>query len=113
MPAASVGQGPVNVPRLHPKLADIYRQKVASLEEELNRPGLRTEAAEAIRALIDEIRLTPEEGRLEIDLAGDLAGILALTSGKTKPISSGDGLVPITLVAGTRNHRQFSISVQV
>jgi len=38
------------------------------------------EAAEALRALIDEISLVPENGLLEIKLAGALAGILALTS---------------------------------
>jgi hypothetical protein len=52
---------------------------------------------------IDEIRLVPENGRLEIELAGDLAGILALTADSKKPASFGGGLQPVTLVAGTRN----------
>jgi hypothetical protein len=52
-------------------------EKVARLHEELNRPELRTEAAAAIRGLIEAVRLVPENG---IELAGDLAGILALTS---------------------------------
>jgi len=88
-------------PRLRPKLAEIYRQKVANLQEELNRPELRAEAAEAIRSLIEEIRLVFENGRLEIELAGDLAGILALASGSKKPVSRGNGL-QVTLVAGAR-----------
>jgi site-specific DNA recombinase len=69
------------VPRLHPRLADFYREKVARLRDELNRDDIRTEAAEVIRDLIQEIRLVPENDRLEIDLLGDLAAILAFGNG--------------------------------
>jgi DNA invertase Pin-like site-specific DNA recombinase len=92
--------------RLHPNLAEIYRQKVARLHEELNRPELREEAAAAIRGLIEEVRLVPVEGKLEIELAGALAGILALTS--NNPRRSGQGL-QVTLVAGEGNHRQLTL----
>jgi DNA invertase Pin-like site-specific DNA recombinase len=64
---------PAPAPRLHPKLADIYRDKVENLNKALNEETTRAGAAEALRALIDEIRLVPENGRLEIELAGDLA----------------------------------------
>ena len=97
--AVALEHAPPPAPRLHPKLAEIYRTKVANLQEELNRPELRAEAAEAIRSLIGEIRLVPQDDRLEIELAGDLAGILALAAGNKKPVSSGDGL-QVTLVAG-------------
>jgi site-specific DNA recombinase len=86
---------------LHPNLAEIYRQKVARLHEELNRPELREEAAAAIRGLIEEVRLVPVEGKLELELAGALAGILALTS--NNPRRDGQGL-QVTLVAGACNH---------
>ena len=43
----------------------------------------------------------PENGRLEIELQGDLAGILALASDSKKPASGEAGLVQVTLVAGT------------
>ena len=46
------------------------------MHEELNRPELRAEAAGALRALIDQVRLIPEDGQLEIELCGDPAGIL-------------------------------------
>ena len=78
-------------PRLHPNLAEVYRQKVARLQEELNREELRAEANEVLRSLISQVRLVPENGKLEIELAGDLAGILALTSGSKKPVTRGDG----------------------
>jgi hypothetical protein len=99
-----MADAPAEPPALHPELAEVYRSKVANIEEELNRPELRTEAAEAVRSIIDEVKLTPANGRLEIDLAGDPDGILALTAGKAKPASSGDGLLPVTVVAGRRNH---------
>jgi site-specific DNA recombinase len=72
---------------LHPKLADIYRDKAENLNRALNEQATRAEAAEPLRALNDEIRLVPENGRLEIELAGDLARIPALTAGSKKPAS--------------------------
>ena len=42
----------------------------------------------------------PEDDHLEIEPAGDLAGILALTSGGKKPVAVSDGLEQIKLVAG-------------
>jgi site-specific DNA recombinase len=97
--AAALEHAPAPAPRLHSRLAEIYRSKVANLQEELNRPELRVEAAEAIRSLVEEIRLVPENGKLEIELAGDLAGILALSCGNKKPVSREDEL-QVTLVAG-------------
>jgi site-specific DNA recombinase len=76
---------------------------VDCLHEELNREELRSEAAQELRGLIDEVRLIPENGRLEIELLGDLAGIPALGTDGKKPVTvSRDGL-QVTLVAGTRN----------
>jgi site-specific DNA recombinase len=98
--AAKVKQAPSPRPRLHPKLADLYRQRVDHLHEELNRPDLRSEAAQALRGLIDEVRLIPENGRLEIELLGDLAGILALSTGGKKPVTEGRDGLQVTLVAG-------------
>ena len=71
--AAALEHAPASAPRFHPRLAEIYRLKVANLQEELNQPELRAEAVEAIRSLVEEIKLVPESGRLEIELAGDLA----------------------------------------
>ena len=63
---------PAPIPRLHPRLADLYRHKVDDLHDALNQEDTRTEASEAIRALIDEIRLIPEDGELKIELFGEL-----------------------------------------
>lgn len=87
-------------PLVHPRLADIYRRKVADLHNALLQEETRTEAAEILRGLIDEIRLTPEDGALRIDLKGALAGILRLAAGSKKPVTEGDGLEQIKVVAG-------------
>ncbi|MGE0008733.1 MAG: hypothetical protein AB7S92_24525 [Parvibaculaceae bacterium] len=50
---------PVDIPDIHPNVAGIYRQKAERLAEALQRPQERDEAADAIRALIDRITLTP------------------------------------------------------
>jgi hypothetical protein len=52
------------MPRLHPNLAELYRQKVMKLVEALNDDGTRLEAGECIRELIEEIRLVPDNGKL-------------------------------------------------
>jgi site-specific DNA recombinase len=97
---AEIEHAPPPSPRLHPKIADLYRQKVERLHEELNRPELRSDAAQALRGLIDEVRLMPENGRLEIELLGDLAGILALGRGGKKPATANRDRLQVTLVAG-------------
>ena len=88
---------PPPTPRLHPNLAELYRQKVMNLAEALNEEDTRLEAAECIRELIEEIRLVPKRGELEIELYGELAALINLANGH--PRSNGTG-VQITLVAG-------------
>jgi DNA invertase Pin-like site-specific DNA recombinase len=87
---------------LHPGLSDIYRDKVANLTAALNDPATRTEATEIIRGLLSEIRLTPEQGALSIELVGELAGLLAL-GGKQNAHSNDAAGGSVTLVAGGRN----------
>ena len=99
--ATQASQAPTTAPRLHPRLAELYRERVERLHEELNRPELRAEAAEVLRGLIEEIRLIPENGRLEVELCGALAGILALAADSKKPAAEGRGGLQATLVAGT------------
>ena len=62
---------------LHPRLADIYRDKVEKLEEALNEPQCRAEASEVLRSLIERIVLFPTDDGLTAELTGDIASILA------------------------------------
>jgi site-specific DNA recombinase len=75
---------------------------VARLAEALNDEENRAEAADLLRSLIDCIRLTPTEGgRLEIDLQGDLAGILSLATNDKGPLdASGPYVQQDKVVAG-------------
>ncbi len=55
------------------------------------------EAAEAIRELIEEVLLVPEDGILRIELFGELAALVNLTN---KHPRSTESRVQVTMVAG-------------
>ncbi len=94
------------MPRLHPNIAEMYRQKVDNLAEALNEERTCVERAECIRELIEAIRLVPENGKLKIELYGELAALLNLAN--EHPRSKGTG-VQITLVGGARNHLDLQL----
>jgi len=98
---ARLEAAPPPMPRLHPNLAELYRQKVMNLAEALNDERSRQEAAECIRELIEEIRLVPENGKLRVELYGELAALINLAN--EHPHSKEMG-VQVTLVAGARSH---------
>ena len=94
---------------------------MANLELTLNDPELRTEAAEALGALIDNLTLTPDPAEpdgLAADLRGDLARILLLAagempvpaapgtsrSGQAKPPLACAGAGVLSAVPGARYH---------
>ncbi len=86
----------------------IPADKVARLEEALNDPAIKTEAAEILRGLIGRIDLVPPDDGpgLEAHLYGDLARILAFcegATGKGKLPSSGEPGSRLSVVAGARN----------
>jgi site-specific DNA recombinase len=91
---------------IHPKMGERYRQEVARLRDVLNEDSRRVEAAEIIRSLVDEIKLTPvaEDGRTtwSLDLSGHLAGILNLAragkeaAGRQVKLVAGSGFEPLT-----------------
>ncbi len=88
--------------RLHPGLSSVYRQKVSDLTAALNDEGTMTEAAELLRGMLSAIRLIPEDGKLAIELVGELAAIMAMgeaRQGKTRLVGAGSG--HLTMVAGT------------
>ncbi|QCB43935.1 hypothetical protein E5673_18335 [Sphingomonas sp. PAMC26645] len=64
----------------------------------------KTQAFERLRALIEAVVLTPEDGNLAIDLRGELASMLTLCAGaKTQKASAAvtEEVLQIKLVAGT------------
>jgi Recombinase zinc beta ribbon domain len=70
---------------VHPNLAELYRRRVADLEQLLLDPELGSEAMDLIRSMITEITVMPREGTegVDLELAGDLARILHLCSTST------------------------------
>jgi site-specific DNA recombinase len=90
-------KAPAPMPRLHPNLDKLYRDKVARLTDSLNEEHTQSEAAEAIRDLIDEVRLMPKDGKLKIELFGELAALINLANEHPRSKETG---VQITLVAG-------------
>ncbi len=75
---ARLAQAPSDAPVIHPNIANLYRRKVERLAEALSHPDDATEAALALRELIDRIVITPGPKRGEVNavLHGDLEVIL-------------------------------------
>lgn len=106
---------------LHPSMALAYRERMAELHAALQSDKTRTTAAEVIRSLLTEIVLTPEDGTLQIDVRGDLAGILTIALGRKAGTQNGrpgeraaDLVEQVKMVAGAGSHRyRHSLSVPV
>ena len=111
---AKLGAAPAPKLRLHPNLAELYRCKVAALADALNAETMRSEATTTMRGLIEEIRLVPADGKLGIELFGELAALIALASGDGSrikhPRASAAAGVQVTLVAGTRYQRYLHLN---
>lgn len=58
---------------LHPDLGRLYRDKVGQLTAAFEDETLKAQAFERLRALIEAVVLTPEDGDLAVDLRGELA----------------------------------------
>ena len=88
-------------PLLHPSMALQYRARVQQLYEALQGEdeAQRIEAADILRSLVDKIVLTPVDGKVEIDVQGDLAGILMI-SAQTKNPAGERGGSQVKMVAG-------------
>ena len=99
--------------RLHPNIAEHYVTKVSDLRNYLNKENARREATQILRSLVDEIRLHTIDGKLQIELIGDLAALLSFADhGKSpieKPGSSFDPGRTKWLVAGARKQRESLI----
>jgi site-specific DNA recombinase len=92
-------------PALHPGIATVYARKVAALADALNDPAERMVASGALRELIDTVRLVPEDGRLRIELFGQLGALMELCQeNKNKHprrvVAGVSHVSAVTLVAG-------------
>ena len=92
-------------PRLHPNLPVLSRERVAELRQALQEEG-GAAATDAVRALIEEVRLVPESGTLQIENRGELSTILGLgaratSTGRSKQAEAHVLGVQVKMVAGT------------
>lgn len=92
-----------NSPLLHPHMADLWREEVTELRQALEEDRCDPEARQAVRDMVEEIRLTPRNGVLSIDVKGNLAAMLAAAS------QTNDWQRQIALVAGARNHHYLQL----
>jgi hypothetical protein len=101
-----LSRAPVDIPDIHPNVAGIYRRKVERLAEALQHPQEHGEAAEAIRALIERIALTPGAKRGEIAATphGDLGTILEWAAQNATTSAAFASGLSVLVVAGARNH---------
>jgi hypothetical protein len=98
------------------------RGKVEALAAALQREDTRLEASEMLRGLIEVIVLTPEppskegkasdgnEGKLRIELRGNLAAVLGAALKTKRSPETGDLLLPNQMVAGARNHLNLAFA---
>ncbi len=95
-------------PLLHPSMALQYRKRVQQLYDALQDEdeGKRIEVADTLRSLVDQIVLTPVEGKVEIDVQGDLAGILTISTQSKNPAAGATGS-QVKMVAGADNRRNL------
>ncbi|MEC8196007.1 MAG: recombinase family protein [Pseudomonadota bacterium] len=86
---------------LHPNLSDVYRDKVANLTKALNDPTTKAEATTIIRSLLESIRLVPNaDGSLDIELVGELAGLLSLGASQNEQSRHAAASCSTLMVAG-------------
>ena len=81
--AARMAEAPADLPDVNPNVSELYRAKTARLVEAAHDPEGGREVAEAIRALIGGIVLTPglNRGEVHASLRGELMTILDLANG--------------------------------
>ena len=103
---ALITSTPESLPYAHPNIAARWRAKVEALEGGLATGNMG--ATEILRTLIDRVDLVPEEGKLRIDLHGEVAGMLAFCGEDRPARPSRTGRImagSISLVAEARCQR--------
>ena len=117
-----LGAAPAASPRLHPRLADVYRQKVESLGAALQGPDA-TEALEVVRSLIERVVLHPVPGGqrgFEIELVGEIGAMVKLgrddgdrTRSRQSATDQSLFQSSMKVVAGARNRRSHHSTVPI
>ncbi len=92
---------PAPEPRLHPKLAEVYRSTVKDLHAALNDSEARVEAADILRGLVERVTVRADADGHVIELTGDIVKLVTLPGGSVpNPFASS-----VKVVAGARTGR--------
>ncbi len=91
-----LSNAPPPAPILHPKLAELYRQKVEDLQTSLNADDTRTKAAEILRGLIECVRVRYTHDGLEVELIGEIVNMvdLAQSGARNGKAASNETAIP-------------------
>jgi len=81
-----------------PAILGLSLWNVAELTEALHDPSSQAKTATLIRCLLTTIRLIPVEGRVVLELVGELAGLLALGVQNDKSRAGGAARLSSTVV---------------
>lgn len=103
---ARLSQMPVDIPDVHPNIANAYRLRVTRFAEALDDPDGGRQAAEALRSLIGEVVLTAgkKRGGVHATLRGELMGILDFAQAEEGKQSD----APFTAAVGASPRNQLS-----
>jgi site-specific DNA recombinase len=92
-----------SVPLLHANMADLWHRQITALRDALIEDRCNPEEREAVRRMVEELRLPPRDGVLAIDVKGNLAAMLSAAS------PTEDWQRQETLVAGACNRRYLHL----
>jgi site-specific DNA recombinase len=81
--------------RLHPNLAQVYKRQVERLQRSLNQPGIRDEAVQILRGLVEHVSIRPAEDGLEIEIVGEIAKMVELGIGDNAKRVTFDETIPV------------------
>lgn len=116
---AALAAPPPTPVRLHPNLADVYREQVANLHAALADPALAVEAIRLLRELVDRVSIAPGDPPV-VELHGRLAEMVRLAAGEdagTRVAALLSGAVSddlrrsVKVVAGTRSDRHLTPTI--
>jgi hypothetical protein len=88
--------------RLHPNLAQVYRAKVERLHEALADPGLRDEALNILRGLIERVVIHPAEDGLQVEIVGEIVKMIELGLDAKQTALPKEAACSVKVVAGAR-----------
>lgn len=114
--AAEIASAPAPLPRLHPNLAELYRRKVADLQALFRDEATRDEAIASLRGLVERVVVHRGDAGPEIELIGEIAGMVRLAQGvERRKVASDESAFPelfersVKVVAGTGCQRYLRL----